>query len=233
MQKVNRINNIGLSLLEYKEELLKDYPKIVKNSLISSVEQMLANEVIDTVVYELIISENEDCSSFKEYILSNKNYTKTHAEILKEFEEIRIKFDEILKDKEIYGLVTSSMVEEDSIFAVKTFRMDEEFLMEYFGVDERDLNSLMKKKGFAEKFAALRLTKIINDIIEKSNKLTNKTTLDNSLAFLDDVRNSYNIELIIKIDINSMDFDDEEMFEEIREIEAESSLVYKSMMNLE
>lgn len=230
MQKINRINETGLSLLEYKEELLKDYPPIVKNSLIASVEQMLINEVIDTVIYELITDNQEDFASFREYILSNKNYTKTHAELFKEFENVRKTLDKHMKDEEIYGLITESIVEENSIFAVKTFTIDEDFIMHYFGIQEKDLNSLMKKKGFAEKFAALRLTKVMKDIIKENKDYSHSLELDYSPAFFDDMNNTFNIEFIIQININTLNLEDDEMFENIKEIEKNASYIYGQKM---
>lgn len=229
MQKINKINKIGLSLLEYKEELTKDYPPIVRNSLLSTISGMYENEVIDSVVYELMISKTEDFNNFKEYILSNSNYTKTHAELFKEFEAFRVEVDNKLKDNEIYGLITQSIIEENSIFAIKTFSIGEEFIMGFFGVEEKDLNNLMKKKGFAEKFAAFRLTKVINDIIDDSG-LVDNLNIDKSLAYFNDKQNSYNIELIIKLDIDSIDLEDDILFDAIRELEMKASSIYKEKM---
>jgi hypothetical protein len=40
---MNRINQKGMDLLGYKEQLLKDYPELVKKSLLLAVEQMVEN----------------------------------------------------------------------------------------------------------------------------------------------------------------------------------------------
>ena len=57
---------------------------------------------------------------------------------------------------------------EEVIEGKRTFLITEDFLKGYFYIPtEEDLEVLMKRKGFIEKFAILRLEKIFNDFLGK------------------------------------------------------------------
>ena len=130
---MRKINDVGLKLLEYKEELMKDYPKIVRDSLLFSLEQMVENDVINIDAYEVLKNGSESKENFTEFLLSSEKYTKSYEELFEEYEVIRKELDDELKMHELFELETKTDVESDSINVIKTFRMDDSFIKKYFG----------------------------------------------------------------------------------------------------
>lgn len=229
---MKKINENGIKLLEYKEELMKDYPKIVRDSLILALEQMMAENIIDLVTYQTIKNTNESKDSFISYLLTKKEFTKTYEELFEEYEVFRIELDEELKMHDLFDLLTETVVEKDSIYVIKKFTIDESFVMDYFGVDEADLIRIMKRRGFVEKFTALRLTKVLKDIINESKKEISILNIDNSLAYFNEDNNGYNIDLIMGIQIDDLLKLDSKtvILGEIKEITVLADKIYKSKM---
>lgn len=227
---MRKINDVGLKLLEYKEELMKDYPKIVRDSLLFSLEQMVENDVINIDAYEILKNGSESKENFTEFLLSSEKYTKSYEELFEEYEVIRKELDDELKMHELFELETKTDVESDSINVIKTFRMDDSFIKKYFGVGEEELNKLTKKKGFAEQFTTLRLNKIINDLIEQGQKGLKILTLDKSLTYFGENNANYNIDLIMKVPVDSLLILDDKnrILVEIKEIRMLSERMYKS-----
>lgn len=226
---MKKINNVGLKLIEFKTELDKDYPELVQNSLLSSLEQMVENEVIDLDTYNIIKNSSEGKDDFISYILTNEKYVKSHEELFKEYEEIREELDEELKMHDLVDLSTDTVVEDDSIDVSKTFSIDRDFVSEYFGVGDEDIIKLMKRKGFIEKFAALRLVKILKDIIAKGKKSIEVINLDYSLAYFDINGDGYKIDFIMKVPVSKTSTleNKNKILAEIKEMKKLSEKMYK------
>lgn len=231
---MNKINEVGVRLLEYKDELLKDYPKIVKDSLLLSLEQMLSDKVIDLTTYEIIKNTAESKDGFTSYLLTRKEFTKTYEELFEEYEVLRNDLDEELRMHELFDLRTETIVEKDSIYILKTFLIDENFVMDYFGVQEIDLIKLMKRKGFVENFVALRLTKILNDIVNKTKYGTSLLNYDSSLVYFNENYNGYNIDLIMEVKISDIPILEKKnmILAEIKNTKALSEEIYRNKMQI-
>lgn len=136
---MNRINQRGMDLIQYKCELMKDYPKIVKDSLYLALEQMVENKVLDMDTYMFIREDSTTATSFEEYLYSKPNFLKTEEEIFAEFEIIRSKLNDKLASHGLDMLHSESVVDKEVILVTKKFCVNEEFTMNYFGVEEKDL----------------------------------------------------------------------------------------------
>lgn len=231
---MKKINEIGIKLLEYKDELTKDYPKIVRESLVFSLEQMLNNKIIDLTTYEIIKDIKENRDSFMSYLLTKDEFVKTYEELFEEYEVFRKELDEELKNHELFDLKTKTVVEKDVIYILKTFSIDEDFVMNYFGVEKNDLSKLMKGKGFVEKFVVLRLTKVLKDIIDMSNYNISVLCLDNSLVYFNEESNEYNIDLIMKIKIEDISVSDKKkkIIIEIKDVKTLAENIYKDKVKI-
>lgn len=201
---MKKINEVGIKLIEYKDELTKNYPKIVTDSLFYSLEQMVDNQVIDLGTYEIIRNSQESKEDFLDYLLSNEKYIKSYEELFAEYDITRRELDEELKMHDLFTLKTETKVETDSILVLKTFSIDEQFVADYFGVDEEEIVKLMKRKGFIEKYTALRLIKVLKDIINQGKRSFSLIKLDHSLAYFAENGDGYNIDLIIEIPIDNL-----------------------------
>jgi hypothetical protein len=212
---MNRINQKGMELIQYKIELSKDYPEIVKNSLILALEQMLENEVIDLDTYMNIKDETFSLESFEKYLLTKPSFLKTEEEIFQEFEALRKILDDKLDELEVEGLKTESIIDKDVILVTRKFCIDEDFTLRYFGVEEKDLLKLMKRRGFVEKFAVLRLTAIFRQFMEKVTYPKELFDIDVSLVYFDKDENGYSIDFTFEVNIE--DIENQEKLDKICE----------------
>lgn len=231
---MNRINDKGLKALEFKKELLKDYPKIVKESLIIALDQLVESKNIDLNTYLSIKNDNVSYEEFLEHIQSSPAYMKTYEELLQEFEVLREKLNELFADLNIDNEVeTKSVVENDNICVTKKYFIDKNFVIDYFGVEEKDLEKLMKRKGFVEKFAVLRLNKIFTDFISKTKVNKDLFNLDISYVYYDLLTDSYNIDLVFDINVEKLENDVTriEIAKNITDIINEANNYYKVCMS--
>jgi hypothetical protein len=230
---MRKINKLGMELIDFYEELSKNYPKLVKDSLISSLQQKVENDVIDMGTFELLKNEKLTKENLVNSLLENKRYVKSKEELTKEYEAIRKELDEDLKMSNLSHFFTESKIEDDEIYVCKTFTVDKNFVIKYFGVKEEDIPKLMSRKGFVEKFVALRLVKVLKDIILEGNRVVKKIKLGHSLAYIDESGEKYNIDLVMKVNIFDLDKIDNKakIIPDIKEIEAISEKIYKQKMN--
>ncbi|TCJ98236.1 UNVERIFIED_ORG: hypothetical protein BDK47_11822 [Anoxybacillus amylolyticus] len=199
---MERLNMLGMELLEYKKELMnEEYNKLVKKSLRLAVEQLATHRVIDVNTYEMIQDQTMSLDEFRAYLLMKKPFVKTEEEIFLEFEQIRQQFAMLLEREDIK---TESIVKKDLILATKSFVIDETFVLEYFRVDETDLFKLMKRKGFVEKFAALRLRAIFEGFLERFAH-SDWIRTDVSLVYFDKEQSNYAIDLFFELPIEEME----------------------------
>lgn len=227
---MNRINQRGLDLIQYKTELLKDYPKLVKDSLLLSLEQLVENKVMDMDTYIMIKEESSTPSTFEDYLISKQNFMKTDQEIFVEFELVREKLTAKLASHGMHQLQSESVIDKDLILVTKKFCVNEEFTMSYFGVKEEDLPKLMKRRGFVEKFAVLRLTSIFKGFIEELEYPLDLFVCDMSLVYYDKDENGYSIDLYFELPVEEVEREDrlDEICEAINVVSEKSQVHYNS-----
>lgn len=232
---MNRINEKGLQMIQYKTELSKDYPKIVRDSLLIALEQMIENKIIDLNTLQILQDSSVSKESFEEYLLENANFSKTREELHKEFEVVRLKLDELLPSFEIEDLMSESDLDKDVITLGEKFFIGEAFVMAYFGIDDKEVNKLMKRKGFVETFAVLRLTAIFNDIL-KQLPVVSTYKIDSSLVYFDSEGEGYNIDLIFEIPVDSIHFENEDeinaLLSSIKEAKSSATRIYQRKMEI-
>jgi len=202
---MNRINKQGIELLQYKQELEQQYPDLVKKSMYIALEQMVESDVIDLDTYTTIKNEDLDHHDVEEYLMHKKAFTKTHEEVLAEFEVVRHAINDGLETQNITHLQTESHVDKDVISVTRKFTLGRTFTTEYFGVKEEDLLNLMKRKGFIEKFAVLRLTKILQKARETLTYPKEWFAIDESLVYFDKEEDGYSIDFVLEIPIEHIE----------------------------
>lgn len=230
---MNKINNVGMKLIEYKTELLKDYPQIVKDSLILALDKLLETKILDVDTYYLIKDESHSIDEFSEYLLTKKAYSKTEQEILQELEILRKRFNDKLENLGIgYDLRTESIVDKEIVMASKKFIIDEKFVMDYFGVSEKDVLQLTKRRGFVEKFAVLRLPKIFNDFLNKITYPKELLKVDASLVYFDEEDLGNAIDLVFEVGVEQLENEEEleQICEKIKELKEDAEEFYRERM---
>lgn len=226
---MNRINQRGMELLSYKTELLKEYPDIVRKSLELALEQMVENKVIDLDTYEFVRDASTTLDSLNEYLYTKNQFLKTEEEIFAEFEVIREKLNKRLADHGLDSLSTESVIDKDVILVTKKFCINEQFTLEYFGVEEKDLLKLMKRRGFVEKFAVLRLTAIFKPFMKEVTYPEDLFNCDVSLVYFDKEENGYSIDIFFELPIEEVEKEEriEDMCKEIQVISEKADAFYK------
>lgn len=229
---MRKINKVGEELVEFYRELRKDYPELVKKSLVNTLQQMLKNDVIDLGTFDLLKSENLNEESFLSLLMENKRYVKSESELLKESEAIRENLNKILSAENLTKLFTESHIEDDEIYVCKTFTIDENFVMEFFGVGETEIPRLMSRKGFVETFVALRLVKVILEIIRETSRTVEKISIGNSLAYVDETDTRYNIDLVMRVSLEDLtkETEKERVLRDIKTVESVSERIYRQKM---
>lgn len=162
---MDRINKIGRALINYKTEYCKHYSPIVDESLMIALESQLDKKLLDQEIFDMIINDSYPLDDFEKFIGNKREYAKSQKDLLEEFEKVRAIVNESLTNQNFVDFIeTESNIEINKISILRQYTISEEFIKMYFGLEDEDLAQIMKKKGFAEKFAVLRLTKIFKEI---------------------------------------------------------------------
>ena len=210
---MNKFNNIGMEVLDYKSEYLKDYPKLVLDSLNLAITSKCAEYGLPEGIKSQLLDNNVKFETFKKHLLQESVCLKTYEELLVEYENIKNSIDlKLVESEYCKNLKTMSKVEDETIEVVKPFTISEEFIKQYFNIEtDKEFEVLMSRKGFIEKFAILRLVKIFKDFIQTQNETDFSIT--NTLVYFDSEENVYGIHLKFTIPIDL--FEDENKMEEI------------------
>lgn len=222
---MDKLNKLGLEILKYKEELNKDYPDIVKRSLTQSVNILAETQVIDVDVLYALTHNETDLENLNLLLLEKPYCRKTKEELLAEYEDIRILFNEYLgiEDSDEAEIKTVSNVKEENILVAKNFTYDGEFAKEFFGIpNQQTLKTFMARQGVFEKFAILRLGKVIKDFIDDcyANNNPSKFDITFSDVFYENNKECYGVSLIFKIPIDVIEIEENmtEIAKEIQEL---------------
>lgn len=233
---MEKLNKFGSEMLEYKKELQKDYPELIIKSLNQTIDHLAENGVIDVDTHFAIKENSIDEQGLRELLLQKQNFLKTKEELFVEYEGIRLKLNEYLEitDENNSEIKSISSVDEEQLCITKEFILTEQFLKDYFDIEsENDFNVLMSRKGFIEKFAILRLNKVLKDFI-KQQETSDSFTYMNSNVFFEAERNVYGIYLLFKIPIDNTVANDklEEIAKHIKYIIEESEVFFKKKMSI-
>lgn len=233
---MNKLNKVGNQMIEYKVELGKDYPELVINSLLAMVDKLAVDGVIDVDTHFSLKEKDISIESLRELLLSKTNFLKTHEELFAEYEEIRNHINELLGiDDEDEIIKTVSSVTNEKIAITKEFIITEDFMKNYFYIEtEKDYEILMKRKGFVEKFAILRLEKILRDFKAHAEIQSEDYEVINSNVFFEAERNVYGIHLLFNLPIEKIEDKErlEIIIEEIKVLMDKSTEYFESRMTI-
>lgn len=205
---MNKFNALGMEVLSYKTEYLnKDYPQLVHNSIAVAID---SKENIPDKIKLSLKDMSLDYETFKQNLLNESACLKTYEELMLEYEAIRASVEnKIKKDKEeLKDIVTFSKVENEEIEIKQEFVITEKFIRDYFSISsESEFEALMVRKGFIEKFAILRLTKIFDNFVDELEKET-MFKMSHSLTFFKSEKNVYGIYMEYRIPIDNLEKED-------------------------
>lgn len=201
---MNKLNQLGMHAIEFRKEFLnKSYPELVHDSIGLAIEQAFEH---NPNIIEKIKDISCSTKDFEKFLLSEDACRKTYDELLAEFD--------IIKDKlqlDAIDVETFSEVQSDYISVKKEFLLNETFLRNYFYIEtDNEFEKLMSRKGFVEKFAILRLKRIVNDFIaEVPAELAIAFSISNTPVFFNSEKSVYGIFLEMKLNIDTLNSDEE------------------------
>jgi len=199
---LEKLNDLGLELKELKKELLNTtHSNVVQKALSLSAENLVKNDVIDTDLHLVLTDKSTNIQNFEEILLKTEGCLKTKEELLVEFEKIRESVNQKMNEIGL-SLETKSLVDTYQLSLMKVFKIDKEWVSKYFGQPKEEVEKLMVRKGFVEKFAVLRLPTILENFfnqgeIEKTDKVDCRVTQ----TFYDVEDDYYGIRLIFYMTI--------------------------------
>ena len=94
MKLMNKYNQLGLELIKYKTELLKEYTDIVVNALYLAIDQLVQTKIIDTDTQTYLKDNDISLKEFSEIIIVDEKYIRSNEELLVEYEALREKINE-------------------------------------------------------------------------------------------------------------------------------------------
>lgn len=294
---MQKLNSNGTKLLSFKKELLKDeYPQIVIDSLVESVDKFLELGLIDEQMKDHILNDNMNPEQLEVKLLKDERFVKTRDELISDFEALRVTLDSELrkiygvkedvmkekdeensenkeednsndededidilendelsdinktKDKEevirksdeisevliLENLKTKSIIDRDLFIVYKSFSIDETFMKDYFGIkDDKSFLKLIRSKGFLEKFAILRLPKVIKSF-KDSIKDDISLNLEESLVYSNKARTLFSIDLIIEVPLEFVEDEDtlSGVCKEVKSIDSQSDTFFEEKMQI-
>ena len=202
---MNKLNKLGMELLEYKIELNKGYSNLVLRSLNSAVDTMFKDGLVDTDIHFSLKEKSVSFEDLKELLLTKDSCLKTEKELLSEYEEIRNKFNELLELQNLEFTSTKSEIDKEILSVSKSLLLNEDIFYELFYIKSEDeFEKLMERKNFFEKFAVLRLPKLLHSFIENIDQ--NKDIyVRNTNAFFHQIEGKYGISLVLEIKIDALE----------------------------
>lgn len=234
---MEKLNAFGLELKELKRELLNpDYPEVVKKSLVNMAHTMAEKEHIDVNLHLLLTDKKTTLDDFLELLHETPACLKTKEELLEEFEKIREGLQEYLEELNPDTAITSkSLVDTDELVFVLTFELDSEWVSEYFGQPIDEIDKLMVRNGFVEKFAVLRLTKIIEDFLKSGEyDEIDYVRVKATRVFYDMDCGYYGIQLMFYMDIEEAENEEKakQHIEYIRDVADKAIAYYDERMRI-
>lgn len=228
---------IVYEIINIKKELLdENHSPTVKKALELTIDQMYKSGHIDYDTQINIKDSRINEDEMLEFLSSNDSFKKSKEELEIEY----LEFGKIITEDLInLGVESESFaykadVDSESINICKIFSLEKEFLKNFFYLKNEDsddyLDKLMKRKGFIERFAILRLPRILFDFVDICETSSN-FSLEKTYPYFDSNKNCYSIDLVFNIKIDKITEDvRSEVLEEIVCIMNSADEYYKERM---
>lgn len=195
---MSRLNALGKKILECHTEYQNTTSLLIKEALNVYIQDLLQNTVADPTIIVTLKDETIKAKDFEKLLLEKPGCCVTIHELMTEFEKKESSILEQLSGRFLYE-IEKDEDKEVVRFGIK-LGIGEEFAMNYFGVDSNEAFKLMKRQGFMEKFAALRLSKLGREILQELNKTKPSIiSIDASYVHFSEDTKLYGTDIIIEL----------------------------------
>lgn len=195
---MSRLNALGKKILECHTEYHNTTSSLIKDALNVYIQDLLQNTVADPTIIVTLKDEAIKAKDFEKLLLEKPSCCVTIHELMNEFEKREATILEQISGRFLYE-IEKDEDKEVVRFGIK-IGIGEEFAINYFGVDSNEAFKLMKRQGFMEKFAALRLSKLGREILKELNK--NKPSIiniDASYVHFSEDTKLYGTDIIVEL----------------------------------
>lgn len=159
------LNKNGQILLDYRTEFKRHYAESVDEALKNAVYLLYKENRINEKLFRMILDEDTDDLEIYTYLLTQKDFTKSPAELNYEYDKIRQKVnDYLISIGMVSNVSTKNDLNQNKIIILRQFDVSKEILLQYFGLTATEIIPLMKRRGFMDKFCVLRLNQIFKEI---------------------------------------------------------------------
>lgn len=199
---MDRLNKTGRVLMEYRYEFQKHYSESIDEALKEAISSMYNDKKIDEKIFRNIFNENIPDEDFERILSKSKEFTKSTAELNYEFDQIRKKINEyMISIGFVDSMNTKNSIDMNKIIVIHQFDLNKSYLMASFGVNQTEIIPLMKRRGFIEKFAVLRLNQVLKEIY---NEMRVPEDIDHgySLVYYNKVTQGFSIDYKYYINVS-------------------------------
>lgn len=162
---MEKLNKSGRALLEYRSEFRKHYSDSIDESLKEAISTIYQEKKIDEKIFRNIFNEDITDEDFEIMLSKRKEFTKNTTELNYEFDLVRKKINEYMIEIGFTNSMnTKNSLDINKIIIIHQFDLNRNYIMSSFGVNQTEIIPLMKRRGFVEKFAVLRLNQVLKEI---------------------------------------------------------------------
>lgn len=218
---MEKLNKSGRALLEYRDEFKKHYSDSIDESLKEAISILYNEKKIDEKIFRNVFNENIADEDFEIMLSKRKEFTKNTNELNYEFDLIRKKVNEYMIDIGFTNSMnTKNSLDINKIIIIHQFDLNRNYIMASFGVNQTEIIPLMKRRGFIEKFAVLRLNQVLKEIYGEV-KLPEDIDHGYSLVYYNKKTQSFSIDYkyYVNVDIMADEMRMKEIINKIRDID--------------
>lgn len=218
---MERLNKSGRALLEYRSEFRKHYSDSIDESLKEAINILYNEKKIDEKIFRNIYNENISDDDFEIMLSKRKEFTKNTNELNYEFDLIRKKINEYMIEIGFTNSMnTKNSLDINKIIIIHQFDLNRNYIMSSFGVNQTEIVPLMKRRGFVEKFAVLRLNQVLKEIYGEM-KMPEDIDHGYSLVYYNKKTQSFSIDykFYINVDVAADEKRMKELINKIKELD--------------
>ena len=218
---MEKLNKSGRALLEYRDEFKKHYSDSIDESLKEAISILYNEKKIDEKIFRNVFNENIADEDFEIMLSKRKEFTKNTNELNYEFDLVRKKVNEYMIDIGFTNSMnTKNSLDINKIIIIHQFDLNRNYIMASFGVNQTEIIPLMKRRGFVEKFAVLRLNQVLKEIYGEV-KLPEDIDHGYSLVYYNKKTQSFSIDYkyYVNVDIMADETRMKEIINKIRDID--------------
>ena len=196
------LNKNGTTLLSYRNYFMRaPAGSSVRRAIQTEVTALYSRHMIPEDIFRMLCDDSIPDEEFYKALSGNPRFQKTTVELDTAFDAKRAQVNAYLLKIGMTNVSTKNRIVQNKIEVLHTYDISKDLLIRYFGLSPAELEPLMGRKGFMDKFCVLRLNKVFLEIRASLGKVEN---IDHryTLVYYNPDINGFSIDYEYLIDIN-------------------------------